>query len=39
MAAKRLYIDTTYRLKVACAMSEERRIRRMLAEKIPPSPI
>ncbi len=33
-AAKRVFIDATYRLKVICAMSEERRIRRMLAEQI-----
>ena len=33
-AAKRTYIETSYRLKVVCAMSEERRIRRMLTEQI-----
>ncbi|MGA2256653.1 MAG: MgtC/SapB family protein [Thermoguttaceae bacterium] len=33
-AAKRAYIDTSYRIKVVCAMSEERRIRRMLAEQV-----
>jgi putative Mg2+ transporter-C (MgtC) family protein len=34
MAARRLFIDASYRLKVVCAMAEERRIRRMLAEQI-----
>jgi len=33
-AAQRAYIDTNYRFKVVCAMSEERRIRRMLAEQV-----
>ena len=33
-AAKRIYIDATYRLKVICDMAEERRIRRMLAQQI-----
>jgi putative Mg2+ transporter-C (MgtC) family protein len=33
-AAKRTYIDATYRLKVICDMPEERRIRRMLAQLI-----
>jgi putative Mg2+ transporter-C (MgtC) family protein len=33
-AAKRTYLDTSYRLKVVCTMSEERRIRRLLAEQI-----
>jgi putative Mg2+ transporter-C (MgtC) family protein len=34
VAAKRKYIDAGYRLKVVCAMAEERRIRRMLAQQI-----
>jgi putative Mg2+ transporter-C (MgtC) family protein len=33
-AAQRTYIDASYRLEVACAMSEERRIRRMVAELV-----
>ncbi len=33
-AAKRVFIDATYRLKVICAMAEERRIRRVLAQQI-----
>ena len=33
-AAKRTYVDATYRLKVVCAMAEERRIRRLLAQLI-----
>ncbi len=33
-AAKRVYVDTNYRLKVACVMSEERRIRGVLAKQI-----
>jgi putative Mg2+ transporter-C (MgtC) family protein len=33
-AAKRIYIDASYRLKVVCAMAEERRIRRVLAEQV-----
>jgi putative Mg2+ transporter-C (MgtC) family protein len=37
-AAKRAYIDTNYRLKVVCAMADERRIRRMLAQKIAAQP-
>jgi len=34
LVAKRAYIDTSYRVKVVCAMAEERRIRRMLAQQI-----
>ncbi|MEI8373749.1 MAG: MgtC/SapB family protein [Planctomycetota bacterium] len=33
-AAKRVYVDTSYRLKIVCAMAEERHIRRMLADQI-----
>ena len=33
-AAQRVYIDTSYRLKVVCAMAEERRIRHVLAQQI-----
>ena len=33
-AAQRVYIDTSYRLKVVCAMAEERRIRHLLAQQI-----
>ena len=33
-AAKRIYIDTCYRLKVICAMSEEHRVRHILAQQI-----
>ena len=33
-AAKRAYIDATYRLNVTCAMTDERRIRRLLAQQI-----
>jgi len=32
--SKRIYINTSYRLKVVCAMSEERRIRRVFASLI-----
>src|SRR5208283_2018582 len=32
--SKRIYINTSYRLRVVCAMSEERRIRQMLAVQI-----
>jgi putative Mg2+ transporter-C (MgtC) family protein len=34
LAAQRTYIDTSYRIKVVCAMADERRIRRMLSELI-----
>ncbi len=33
-AAKLAYVDTSYRLKVVCAMAEERRIRHILAQQI-----
>jgi putative Mg2+ transporter-C (MgtC) family protein len=33
-AANRIYIDTSYRLKVICTMAEERRIRGLLAQQI-----
>ena len=33
-AAQRIYIDTSYRLKVVCAMAEERRVRHLLAQQI-----
>ncbi len=37
-AARRLYIDASYRLKVVCAMADERRIRRMLTQQIAAQP-
>lgn len=37
-ADKRVYIDTSYRLKVTCEMAEERRIRRMISELIAAQP-
>jgi putative Mg2+ transporter-C (MgtC) family protein len=37
-AAQRLYVDRTFRLKVVCAMSEERRIRSMIIDLIAAQP-
>jgi putative Mg2+ transporter-C (MgtC) family protein len=37
-AAQRIYVDTTYRLKVVCAMTEERRIRNLLAKLLADQP-
>jgi putative Mg2+ transporter-C (MgtC) family protein len=34
LAARRTFIDMTYRIKVICVMAEERRIRRQLSELI-----
>jgi putative Mg2+ transporter-C (MgtC) family protein len=34
IVAKRAFVDISYRVKVVCAMAEERRIRCMLAEQI-----
>ena len=33
-AAQRVYIDANYRLKVVCAMAEERHVRHVLAQQI-----
>jgi putative Mg2+ transporter-C (MgtC) family protein len=33
-AAKQSYADMSYRIKIICVMSEERRIRRMLTEQV-----
>jgi putative Mg2+ transporter-C (MgtC) family protein len=34
LAAKRIYLETTYRVKITCFMSEEGRLRRLLAQQI-----